>query len=104
MQSTNSPTFAAERVAAALDSSTLRRRWLANTSLPLVAAMAVVLVLAAWPSQETPRSLDLTPLVASQQAAPASGSSPDRRDTPRVDPYRAPDPRRDREGCEQLQP
>ena len=46
-----------------------RRRWLAGTSLPLVAAaMAGMLALAAWPTRETPQSLDLTPLVAAQSA------------------------------------
>ena len=49
------------------------RRALARTSLPLVAA---VLALAAWPSQEPPRSLDLTPLVAAQSAADLAAEPP----------------------------
>jgi murein DD-endopeptidase MepM/ murein hydrolase activator NlpD len=46
-----------------------RRLWLAGTSLPLVAAFVGVLAIAAWPSQDAPGSLDLTPLVAQQVAA-----------------------------------
>ncbi|HET7204091.1 MAG TPA: peptidoglycan DD-metalloendopeptidase family protein [Steroidobacteraceae bacterium] len=56
----------------------LRRR-LAGTSLPLVAAIVGVLAIAAWPSQEAPQSLDLTPLVAAQSVgtiAPAERPAP----------------------------
>jgi murein DD-endopeptidase MepM/ murein hydrolase activator NlpD len=49
------------------------RRALTRTSLPLAAA---VLALAAWPSQEPPRSLDLTPLVAAQSAADLAAGPP----------------------------
>lgn len=49
-----------------------RRRWLAGTSLPLVAAVAAVLALAAWPSQEAPQSVDLTALVAAPAPATAT--------------------------------
>jgi murein DD-endopeptidase MepM/ murein hydrolase activator NlpD len=49
-----------------------RRRWLASTSLPLVAAVACVLAVAAWPSQDAPTSIDLTALVAAQ--SPESGA------------------------------
>jgi murein DD-endopeptidase MepM/ murein hydrolase activator NlpD len=52
--------------------SSLGRRWLAGTSLPLVAAVAGILALAAWPRQEAPTSIDLTALVASQTAAAAT--------------------------------
>jgi murein DD-endopeptidase MepM/ murein hydrolase activator NlpD len=54
-----------------------RRRWLAGTSLPLVAAVAAVLAVAAWPSQEAPRSVDLTPLVAAQTPQPATDAAMD---------------------------
>ena len=47
-----------------------RRRWLAGTSLPLVAAVAGILAIASWPRQEAPTSVDLTALVASQSAEP----------------------------------
>jgi murein DD-endopeptidase MepM/ murein hydrolase activator NlpD len=47
--------------------SPARRRWLAGASLPLVAAVAAVLAVAAWPRQEAPTSVDLTALVAAQQ-------------------------------------
>lgn len=50
-----------------------RRRWLAGTSLPLVAAVAAVLTLAAWPRQDAPQSVDLTALVAAQTEAPTTG-------------------------------
>lgn len=49
-----------------------RRAWLAGTSLPLVAAVSALLLVAAWPRQETPQSIDLTPLVASQAVDPAT--------------------------------
>jgi murein DD-endopeptidase MepM/ murein hydrolase activator NlpD len=71
LQSIDFATSAAERAPEAFSLNPLRRRWLAGTTLPLVAAVAAVLVAAAWPSQETPRSLDLTPLVAAQPGAPA---------------------------------
>ncbi len=51
------------------------RRWLAGTSLPLVAAMAGILALAAWPRPEAPTSIDLTALVASQSAQPATATA-----------------------------
>jgi murein DD-endopeptidase MepM/ murein hydrolase activator NlpD len=54
-----------------------RRRWLAGTSLPLVAAVAGILALAASPRQEAPTSVDLTALVASQPAAPATAPAAD---------------------------
>jgi murein DD-endopeptidase MepM/ murein hydrolase activator NlpD len=44
--------------------SPARRRWLAGTSLPLVAAVAGLLGLAAWPTQPMPESVDLTPFIA----------------------------------------
>jgi murein DD-endopeptidase MepM/ murein hydrolase activator NlpD len=71
LQSTDFATSAAERASEAFSSNLLRRRWVAGTTLPLVAAVSAVLILAAWPSQESPRSLDLTPLVAAQSSAPA---------------------------------
>lgn len=46
-----------------------RRRRLVGTSLPLVAAVAV-LAIAAPPNDDHPRSLDLTPLVAAQSTVP----------------------------------
>ena len=46
-----------------------RRRWLAGSSLPLVAAVAAVLAVAAWPRQDAPTSVDLTALVAAQSQA-----------------------------------
>ena len=54
-----------------------RRRWLAGTSLPLVAAVAAVLAVAAWPSQEAPRSVDLTALVAAQTPPSATEGAMD---------------------------
>jgi murein DD-endopeptidase MepM/ murein hydrolase activator NlpD len=54
-----------------------RRRWLAGTSLPLVAAVAGILALAAWPRQEAPTSVDLTALVASQSAEPTTTTATD---------------------------
>jgi murein DD-endopeptidase MepM/ murein hydrolase activator NlpD len=45
-----------------------RRYWLAGSSLPLVGAIVAILAVAAWPRQETPTALDLTPLVAQQAA------------------------------------
>lgn len=81
MHSTEFPTSAAERASAAADSNTFRRRWLAGTTLPMVAAVAAVLVIAAWPAQEAPRSLDLTPLVESQQATPAMPAGPETPDS-----------------------
>jgi len=57
--------------------SSLRRRWLAGTSLPLVAAIAGILALAAWPRQEAPTSVDLTALVAAQPAESATATNTD---------------------------
>jgi murein DD-endopeptidase MepM/ murein hydrolase activator NlpD len=54
-----------------------RRRWLAGTSLPLVAAMASILALAAWPRQEAPTSVDLTALVASHSTEPTTATATD---------------------------
>ena len=54
-----------------------RRRWLAGTSLPLVAAVAAVLAVAAWPSREAPRSVDLTALVAAQTQPSATDTGLD---------------------------
>ena len=54
-----------------------RRRWLTGTSLPLVAAIAGVLALAAWPRQDTPASVDLTALVAAQPAESATATNTD---------------------------
>jgi murein DD-endopeptidase MepM/ murein hydrolase activator NlpD len=71
LQSADFASSAAERASEDFSSNPFRRRWLVGTTLPLVAAVAAVLVIAAWPSQETPRSLDLTPLVAAQSGAPA---------------------------------
>jgi murein DD-endopeptidase MepM/ murein hydrolase activator NlpD len=45
-----------------------RGRWLAGTSLPLLAAVVAGLSVAGWPRQEAPRSVDLTPLIAVQSA------------------------------------
>ena len=52
-----------------------RRAWLVGTSLPLVAAVSALLLAAAWPRQDTPRSIDLTPLVASQAIEPAQATA-----------------------------
>jgi murein DD-endopeptidase MepM/ murein hydrolase activator NlpD len=49
-----------------------RRAWLAGTSLPLVAAIAGVLLLAAWPRPDAPTSIDLTALAS----APAVETAP----------------------------
>ena len=49
-----------------------RRAWLAGTSLPLVAAIAGVLLLAAWPRQDTPTSIDLTALASAPALETAS--------------------------------
>ena len=49
-----------------------RRAWLAGTSLPLVAAIAGVLLLAAWPRQDTPTSIDLTALASAPAVETAS--------------------------------
>ena len=54
-----------------------RRRWLAGTSLPLVAAVAGILAIASWPRQEAPTSVDLTALVASSSAEPATVTATD---------------------------
>ena len=58
-----------------------RRRWLAGTSLPVVGAIAAVLTLAAWPTQPSPKSIDLTDLVAASTvattAAPLPADDPD---------------------------
>ena len=54
-----------------------RRRWLAGTSLPLVAAIAGVLALAAWPRHDAPTSVDLTALVAAQPAESATATNTD---------------------------
>ena len=80
MQYPDFATSAAERAPEAFSSSALRR-WLAGTTLPLVAAVSAVLVIAAWPSQDTPRSLDLTPLVAAQPSAPAPVADEDTPDS-----------------------
>jgi murein DD-endopeptidase MepM/ murein hydrolase activator NlpD len=56
-----------------------RRRRLVGTSLPLVAAVFGVAAMAAWPSRDHPRSVDLTPLVVAQSAgtiAPTEPSAP----------------------------
>ena len=53
-------------------SGSTRRRRLAGTSLPLVAAVAGILALASWPRQEAPTSVDLTALVASRSAEPTT--------------------------------
>jgi murein DD-endopeptidase MepM/ murein hydrolase activator NlpD len=49
-----------------------RRAWLAGTSLPLVAAIAGVLLLAAWPRQDAPTSIDLTALASAPAVETAS--------------------------------
>jgi len=72
LQSADFASPAAEQATDGFDTNAFRRRWLAGTTLPLVAAVAAVLVIAAWPSRETPRSLDLTPLVAAQQQGEAA--------------------------------
>ncbi len=74
--------FARARASGTSEAIGGRRRRLAGTSLPLVAAVGGLLALAAWPNQKTPRSMDLTPLLVAQSAgtlAPleASVSSPD---------------------------
>ncbi len=81
MQPTDFATSAAERASEAFSSNLLRRRWLVGTTLPLVAAVAAVLVGAAWPSYEAPRSLDLTPLVAAQPGVPAPAVEEDTADS-----------------------
>ena len=76
MQPTEYSAPAAEQTS--LDSIiSARRRWLAGTSLPLVAAVAAVLAVAAWPSQEAPRSVDLTALVAAQTPQSAADAAMD---------------------------
>jgi len=72
LQSPDFASPAAEQATEAFDTNAFRRRWLAGTTLPLIAAVTAVLVIAAWPSRETPRSLDLTPLVAAQQQGDAT--------------------------------
>jgi murein DD-endopeptidase MepM/ murein hydrolase activator NlpD len=60
--------------------SASRRGRLAGTSLPLVAAAVGLLAMAAWPSRDVPRSVDLTPLIAAQSAgtiAPAEPVTPE---------------------------
>ncbi|HEX9206707.1 MAG TPA: peptidoglycan DD-metalloendopeptidase family protein [Steroidobacteraceae bacterium] len=81
MHSADFPTSAAERVSAALLSDSLRRRLLAGASLPLVAGVATILLVATWPRQDAPQSLDLTPLVVSQTAAPAPTAEADTPDS-----------------------
>ena len=57
-----------------------RRARLAGTSLPLVAAASLWLLVAGWPRQDAPRSIDLTPLLAAQPravAVPAAVDAPD---------------------------
>ena len=76
MQPTDFSTTARGQSSANTQSS-LRRRWLAGTSLPLVAAIAGVLALAAWPRQEAPTSVDLTALVAAQPAESATATNTD---------------------------
>ncbi len=70
MQPAEFPTSAVEQ-ATFSNGVPARRRWLASTSLPLVAAVACVLTVAAWPRQDGPTSIDLTALVAAQ--SPATG-------------------------------
>ena len=67
----------ASRQASASTASSLRRRWLTGTSLPLVAAVAGILAIASWPRQEAPTSVDLTALVASQPAESATPTGTD---------------------------
>ena len=76
MQPTDFSTTARGQSSASTQSS-LRRRWLAGTSLPLVAAIAGILALAAWPRQEAPTSVDLTALVAAQPAESATATNTD---------------------------
>jgi murein DD-endopeptidase MepM/ murein hydrolase activator NlpD len=71
LQSSEFPTSAVEQ-ATFSNGLAARRRWLASTSLPLVAAVACVLAVAAWPSQDAPTSIDLTALVAAQ--SPETGA------------------------------
>ena len=65
----------------ATEASPRRRRLLAGTSLPLVAAVAALLAVGVWPRHDSPASIDLTPLVAQQSSdtlAPVEGpDSPD---------------------------
>lgn len=69
MQLFESANQAASGQAAVASFSDLRQRLLTPGSLPVVATIASVLALAAWPHPSTgPRSLDLTPLVAAQAA------------------------------------
>ena len=67
----------ASRQASAPTASSLRRRWLTGTSLPLVTAVAGILAIASWPRQEAPTSVDLTALVASQPAESATPTGTD---------------------------
>jgi len=76
LQPTDFSTTARGQSSASTQSS-LRRRWLAGTSLPLVAAIAGILALAAWPRQEAPTSVDLTALVAAQPAESATATNTD---------------------------
>jgi murein DD-endopeptidase MepM/ murein hydrolase activator NlpD len=61
---------AAERASTAV-AGPRSRRWLAGTSLPVV--VAAILALAAWPREEAPRSLDLTPYVAAAGESAEAG-------------------------------
>jgi murein DD-endopeptidase MepM/ murein hydrolase activator NlpD len=63
--------------AAVRGTASLLRRWLAGTSLPLVAAVAGLLAAAAWPSAEAPTSVDLTALVAAQAPESATPTGTD---------------------------
>jgi murein DD-endopeptidase MepM/ murein hydrolase activator NlpD len=67
LQPTEFPGSAVEPAALPTAFSTRRRR-LAGTSLPLVAAVASLLAVAAWPSRDAPTSVDLTALVAAQSS------------------------------------
>jgi len=71
---------AVERASVGGAAGASRRRWLAGTSLPLVAAAVALVAAAAWPRQQAPQSIDLTALVASPSspvATVAEDDSPD---------------------------
>jgi len=76
LQSSEYPTSAVEQ-ATLSNGVSARRRWLASTSLPLVAAIACVLAVAAWPSRDAPSSIDLTALVAAQAPATTAPAAVD---------------------------
>ena len=61
--------------APAQGTNSVRRRRLAGTRLPLVAAVAAILTVAAWPTQPMPQSIDLTAALAA--STPATDAAAD---------------------------